>query len=248
MGTTFSTKHALPAPDGTDLISNGDNQIVALRDAIDAIMATDDQGLLSARPAAASANRGKYFWATDTLLLYRSTGSSWVVVSPGEAHATYKTPAERRGVLTTTSSSPYVAGQSGSMAALVNQPIADATVIYFDPADYAVAGRTTKCRLRAQLITNSVAPAVTFTVGLYAVTAFGGGSAASPLVNTIGTVIAGSTVVFTTPGASNGGAQGNSGDFTAPSAAFYVIGVAVSGAAAANSSEAISVQLQVRTV
>lgn len=161
-------------------------------------------------------------------------------------YAMYRNLAERGGTLTSTPGPPYVAGVSGSMTAIGNNPQADGTVIYFDPADYAASGRTTKCRLRAQLFTNSVAPTVTFTVGLYPVTVFGGGSGAFPFVTTLGAVTSGSTVAFTTPGASNGGAQSNSGDFTGPTAGFYVIGVAVSGAAAANSAEAIRVQLQVR--
>jgi hypothetical protein len=44
---------------------------------IDDLVAMDQQGTLAARPAAAAANRGLYYFATDVNRLYRSNGSVW---------------------------------------------------------------------------------------------------------------------------------------------------------------------------
>lgn len=44
---------------------------------IEANVALDNQGLLSARPAAAVANRGMYYAATDANDLFRSDGTQW---------------------------------------------------------------------------------------------------------------------------------------------------------------------------
>lgn len=114
---------------------------------------------------------------------------------------------------------------------------------YLDPADYAVNGKTTRYRLRAQVLTNATAPAVNFTFGLYPVSTVKG--AAGGITFNVGTVISGSTVAINTP-AKESLNQGNSGDFTAPAANFYVIGCVVSGTTAASSWVNISCQLQYR--
>lgn len=111
-------------------------------------------------------------------------------------------------------------------------------VIYLDPADYAITGRTTKLRLRAHHITGGTAPGVTFNVGLSTVSV-------NPVA--LSAFVAGSTVTFTTT-AANTLAQGNSGDFTIPSAGYYVIAVTNSGTTAASGGSVLSYQLQLRHV
>ena len=118
-------------------------------------------------------------------------------------------------------------------------------IVYLDDADYLETGGTLKLRLRAQLLCNATAPAITVTFGLYPITAAAGGSGV--LSETIGTVVSGSTVAFTTPSASSQN-QGNSGDFTVPADGYYAIGVVGSGTQAANSYLGMTAQLQVRTV
>lgn len=118
--------------------------------------------------------------------------------------------------------------------------------LYFDPSDWAANSRTTKLRLRVFWVTNAVAPATTFTFGLYPVATFGGASAAVPTIATLGTVITGSTVAVATPALSSSGAV-TSSDFNAPAAGPYVPGVVI-GATAGNSSEVFTVQLQYRQV
>src|SRR5688500_325837 len=48
---------------------------------VEDLMALDAQGTLAARPLAAAANRGLYYYATDNGLLYRSDGATWVNVT-----------------------------------------------------------------------------------------------------------------------------------------------------------------------
>lgn len=97
-----------------------------------------------------------------------------------------------------------------------------APIYGFAAADHAVTGGTTVMRLDA-MQRNAGATTVTWTVGLYPVT-----NAASP---TLGTVVTGSTAVFTTPSA-NAVHTANSGDFTIPSDGAYAIGYIVSGTTA----------------
>lgn len=108
-----------------------------------------------------------------------------------------------------------------------------------DPADFAVASKTTVYRLRAQQTTAGTAPGQTLTVGMYPVTAVSAGNF------TVGTVTSGSTVAFTTT-AANTIAEGNSGDFTAPSAGYFIFGVTTGSATAGGSAHNFHFQLQTR--
>ncbi len=117
-------------------------------------------------------------------------------------------------------------------------------ILYLAAADYAVAGLTTKLRLRAQVATNAIAPTTTHTVGLYPVTVAGGIDATTV---TLGTVVSGSTVVFAAPPASTV-TQGNSGDLTIPADGAYVLGVVNNAAPTTNAALFFSAQLQVRNV
>lgn len=115
---------------------------------------------------------------------------------------------------------------------------------YFDDADYTVAGKTQKLRLRAQVAANATKPTIKFTFGLYPVTVAGG---AAILTMTLGTVVPGSTVVLNEPAASTV-SQGNSGDFTIPADGAYVLGVVTDATMTTNSSALLSAQLQTRSV
>lgn len=118
-------------------------------------------------------------------------------------------------------------------AALATPP----AMIYLDDADYAVAGKTTKLRLRAQLFTGSTSPSIIYGVGLYPLSSISAGTF------TVGSQVTGSGVGFATP-STNSMNQANSGDFTFPSDGYYIIGVGFTG----NHTEDIAVmaQLQVR--
>ncbi len=115
---------------------------------------------------------------------------------------------------------------------------------HFDDADYAVAGKTQKLRLRAQILTNATKPTLKFTVGLYPITVAGG---ADTLKVTLGTVVPGSTVEFNEPAASTPSA-GSSGDFTIPADGAYVLGVVTSATLTNNAVALMSGLLQTRSV
>lgn len=116
-------------------------------------------------------------------------------------------------------------------------------LFYFDDADYAVAGLTTRLRLRFQVACNATAlSSVTLTAGLYPVTVAGGADA---IAFTAGTVVTGSTVAVANATASTI-SQGNSGDFTVPSDGAYCFAVVQSATLTNNSLVTCHLQLQYR--
>jgi hypothetical protein len=143
------------------------------------------------------------------------------------------------------SGGPYLLGPgfTGSGVAAAGES-AGLSCFYLNPADYeqsSINKRTVKYRVLGFLATNAVAPAITFTVGLYPVSAVAG---AEKVVSvTLGTVVSGSTVAFASPAKETLG-QAYSTVITAPAAGYYALGVAVSGSAAAKSSVAVRAILQ----
>jgi hypothetical protein len=113
-------------------------------------------------------------------------------------------------------------------------------VFYIDPAELAPSGPTPKLNLRLLLVTNAVAPACNFTVGLYPITAAGG--AAANVAITLGTLVAGSAAALATPAASSP-LTAASGDFDCPAAGFYAIALIISANMAASSSVALRATL-----
>lgn len=112
--------------------------------------------------------------------------------------------------------------------------------------DIAVAGKTTRMRLRVSWLTNATAPGITITWGLYPVTGLAGG--AGLISVTMGTVIAGSTAAAVTPAVTTAGVStGASFDFSAiTGGTAYILGVAGSGSQAANSLVAANAILEMR--
>lgn len=84
--------------------------------------------------------------------------------------------------------------------------------------------------LQVSLVTNVAQTGVTFTFGLYPVSVSG----TTTLIWTMGTVVTGSTVAFTAPGAGSE-SRGNSGNFAFPAADAYLIGLSTNAATAAAS-------------
>ena len=143
----------------------------------------------------------------------------------------------------------YLLG-AGTAGAGVEHTAATAglSAFYLNPADYeesSVNKRTVKLVLQATCLTNAVAPAITFTIGLYPVSAAGGAEAA--VLITLGAVVTGSTAAFATP-AKETLIEAASSAFVCPSAGLYALGVVVSGSAAAKSSAAIRAALQMAQV
>lgn len=115
-------------------------------------------------------------------------------------------------------------------------------VFYFDDADFTVSNKTQKLRLRAQCLTNATTPSgLTYTAGLYPITAVAGG--ADALVYTAGTVVTGSTIPFGSLTASTRTQSVTTG-FTIPADGYYALLVAASGATTADARISISMQLQ----
>jgi hypothetical protein len=122
---------------------------------------------------------------------------------------------------------PAIASGASSAASTTTYAPTPA-VFQFTAADYAITGRTTKLRLRATVLNNATAPGRTATVGLYPVTAVGGGTDAASV--TLGTVVSGSTIAFSSASmTANSRLQNVTADFDVPSDGLYVLGVNVAG-------------------
>lgn len=143
-----------------------------------------------------------------------------------------------------TGAATYIGSIGGVLAAVGSS--ANTQVIYIQPTDWAASGFSTMLRLLVGCLVTDTAPAITFTWGLYPVSAWSGTGANTNL--TLGTVTSGSTVPFASPAANSLTAETSSGDFSIPAAGFYTIAVAASGAAAANSNPTFPWALQVRNV
>jgi hypothetical protein len=115
-------------------------------------------------------------------------------------------------------------------------------LVWLDDADYTMTGRTTKIRIRGEIMTNATAPGVTFTTGLYPVTPNGGGT--NLLSVTLGTVVTGSTFVFN-PGGTSAMSLVTT-DINVPADNYYCFGLVPSGTMAANAAIGVSLQLQQR--
>jgi hypothetical protein len=167
------------------------------------------------------------------------------------AFTAYRPPQKFVGQITTGGvGTTFLLSTAGSIQNVVpNTASADPspTFFYLDPADFTANARTTKLRLRAGVVTNNVAPAITFTVGLYPVTALGGAGPAAPFVASLGTVVTGSPVAVASPPAGSGTWQTGT-DFNCPAAGAYVAGVVTTAAVAANSSNFVFAFLAMRQV
>ncbi len=177
-----------------------------------------------------------------------SVGSSEVVdgsltdsdlASPN--NSAYRTMAQGTGVYESEKEGTRYFLQNGTLQTISLLLGGIAILFYFAKADYEVAGKTQKLRMRAQQITSEAGPGTTLTVGMYPVTAVGAG------LLTLGSVITGSTVAFASTAAKTL-AQGNSGDFAIPSDGYYIFGVTNSGKTATSSQQTLSFQLQTHSV
>jgi hypothetical protein len=78
---TPTSRLGLPTIDGgSDLIPDGDDQINAALQALDAAVATDGQGAAGSRPVSTTGTpgkRGRWYYSTDTRKLERDTGTGW---------------------------------------------------------------------------------------------------------------------------------------------------------------------------
>lgn len=133
-------------------------------------------------------------------------------------------------------------GPSGATVSSGNVS-ANAAFMYIDPADFAVTSKTTEFRLRITGFTNTVAPVSSFTFQMAPINSVAGSAGALTLTLGAGT---GSTVVFTTPGASSR-MQSVSTTFSL-SANWYAITAINSALTATNSASFWRADLQVHNI
>lgn len=107
-----------------------------------------------------------------------------------------------------------------------------------DPTQYGVTGKTIQLRLAAHVISNSTAPGITFTFGLYPV------SSVAALVPTL--AAASTTVAIATPALNTRSAAWGT-SITMPAAGAYVLGCTTSGTNAA-ATQIIGCALQMRAI
>lgn len=166
--------------------------------------------------------------------VYRSIFGATTFAGDDQAAATYLFAPDWSGILNGVDIS--------SSGALVGFGI---ETIYLDSADYLVAGKATKLRVRFSVDTNATAPTRTWTCGLYPVTFAG---AADQLTFTLGTVVPNSTAAINAPPASSSTVAVSS-DFDVPAAGVYAFGVVQSGGAIANNAAMkLTARLQMRHV
>jgi hypothetical protein len=144
-------------------------------------------------------------------------------------------------IMAVNNGTPVVSGADLVSGSSLNPPL----IFDFNKADYEVGDKTQKLCIRVQLGTNATAPGITYTFGLYPVSAMGG--ATSTVTMTLGMVVSGSTVAFASP-SSSALTRKSSGDFTIPSDGAYVLGFVASGSPAANARTLLSAQIQTRSV
>lgn len=131
---------------------------------------------------------------------------------------------------------------AGNAFALVGAANTGAYAFYLDPLDL----RTTLYNIRWGCLVNATAPTISVTCGLYPVATFGGAAGSNPTVATVGTVTAGSTVTFTTPGATSNTVTSSSA--FSLTAGWYCFAFTASGVGAANSALTLSAHLRAKQV
>lgn len=162
-------------------------------------------------------------------------------------NSTYKTLlSSQQSLRTDLVAGTYILARAAGEAPLSGASLGATPVpfVYFDDADYDVAGLTQKLRIFAAVAANATQPTITFTFGLYPIS-FGGG--ADALTMTLGTVVTGSTAAIASPPASNYTGKAGS-DFAVPADGAYALGVVTSGTLTNNSACLLSAHLQTRNV
>ena len=164
-----------------------------------------------------------------------------IIAAGASTEGTYRVIASRTGaVVSGLGNAHFWIGMGGPAVKSATSSAAATTtyaptpgVFQFTASDYAISGRTTQLRMRATVINNATAPARDAIVGLYPVTAVGGGNDQTSV--TLGTVVSGSTITFASASmTANSSLQNVTADFDVPSDGLYVLGVQVPGGNVAN--------------
>jgi hypothetical protein len=160
-------------------------------------------------------------------------------LDPSPAYMAYKVIKSASGSIGASAAASIYAMSENSPAA--STMVSDRTApFWFDPADYAISGRTVKLRLTWTIVNGANAPATTFTTGLSGPLTWSGG-----LAGNFNTYIAGTGTTFTTPAAGTSTTTVLS-DITAPAAGLYALGFTTSVAASASAATVIRAMIQLR--
>lgn len=117
---------------------------------------------------------------------------------------------------------------------------------YFVNADYTVANKTLKFRLRSQILVNGTKPTVKFTFGLYPIATVKSAGGENLKLG-VGSVVTGSAVSINEPAIESLNNAVTS-DFAAPSDGYYLLGMATNATMPENSFVDLSSQLQLHWV
>ncbi len=178
----------------------------------------------------------------STIPSFEATGNRGLADYPSR-DATYKHVARGRHLIGSAApAATYLFGESEG--GIIGASLPYRAILYLDSADHAIAGRTTKVRVAGRVLTNAVAPGITFTFGLYPVTGWGGASGANPTVTSVGAAVAS---VALSPGAS-AQVEAESVDVNFPTTGWFALGCVTSGVNATNAIAALLVQLELRHV
>lgn len=204
--------------------------------ATDAEVAAAISGLQAAATAATDAELAAAVDTINTALSARATTAELAA-----ALGAYRNIIERGAPIDALSSDRVLQNDTSINA---SGTTAARGAFYFDPADFAISGRTTKIRVEAGWMVNDTAPGVTMNVALYRVTGISGGAAAHSIT------LAGAADATAASGvlAANGLSRAVSADITAPVAGFYVLVLDLSGAMAVGSSVQVRARVQLRHV
>jgi len=224
------TKVTLPRLNqtGTNEWSDVESNDVALREVVN--------GQLTNENLEAAAGIVDTKLASPNNSVYRAIHSAFGLSAAGMVAGTY--------ILGTNEGAAFSTGIAPSGASLVKEHSVGASFFYFDDADYTVAGKTQKLRLRSQLACNGTKATLKFTFGLYPITVSGG---ITELKITLGTVVSGSTVEINEPAASTV-SSGVSSEFTIPADGAYALGCVTGASMTTGSAVLLSAQLQTRNV
>lgn len=143
-------------------------------------------------------------------------------------------------------SSVYWIGQTGAIAISANTQAAPPVAFYSDPADYAVAGKTTQIRVNASMNVNAAGPGQSISAEIRTLTSSGGGAglfsltpsgtALSSVTIASGTLVAGANVVS------------SSTPITHPAAGWLVPVVLPGGVTVASSGVSVNIRVQLRHI
>lgn len=169
-------------------------------------------------------------------------GTSATIIDVADVLASYQTILTRSNRMDAPVATQLVMLSNQTTAVGVGNAGAGIGVFRLDPAWYTVpAGFTLKANIVASCVVNATAPTTNIIVDLFPITATAGTTATVSI--TLGATV--QTITFTTPTAQH---VATTGDFTFPTADYYVFGARASGSSAAGSSVAVTALLRWRMV